>query len=378
MIIKSNNFTNDWYVIQETISSVDELLSKYNNTGFRDIQFKYNSEILLITNSRKQNFSDMVYWIFYHKNILKFDNIVIVHNNNDDKDDQLALMQICKYFNVDYYYEPVGSQKLIFNKYQKLSEARWMICIDEDEFIYLPDNMTINELICNYNNEYKLSLDMINLYSDILLKHKNDKTFLENYRYICLDDSNRNLIFQNETDSHAWTMYKTFVNNKIFHYLMNATNSLVDRTLFSVKLENNDYKVTLINDNEKFVRSYFKPEIGLVHNPFTMLNKEMIKSYNLTTKEYVKCSYDYNKPNVSVLNNPFIAHYKYRTLEEYANKVKYNKFMDVTSSYYDTNYKLDKFCNLYEHKTVFKVDKLYENYLNHVNEWNIIRHEINW
>lgn len=378
MIIKSSNFTSDWYIIQETLSSVDELLSKYNNTEKRDIPFKYDSEILLITNSRRYNFSDLAYWIFYHKNVLKFDNIVIVHNNNDDKDDQLALMQICKYFNVDYFYEPIGSQKLIFNKYQKLSEAKWMICIDEDEFIYLPDNITINDLLRNYKDEYKLTFDMINFYSDVMLRNKNNKTFLENFRYICLDDSNKNLIFQNETDSYALTMYKTFVNNSLFHYLINATNSLVDRTLFSVKNEHNNNIVTLIPDDKKVLRAFHKPEIGLIHNPFTMYNKEMIKSYNLTSKLYVKYSYEYEKPNVSLLNNPFIAHYKYRTLEEYANKVKYNKFMDVTSSYYDTNYKLDKFCNLYEHKTFFKVDKLYENYLSHVNEWNIIRHEINW
>ena len=377
MIAKKYSFTNDWYTVQSKISTIDELMS-YNNSDLREISFKYNSEILLITNSRRYNFSDLIYWFFYHKNILKFDNIVVVHNNNEDKDDQLILKQICDYFKVEYYYESVGSQSLIFNKYQKLSRAKWMICIDEDEFIYLPNDITINQLLYNYADEYKLTLDMINFYSNELMEEKNDKTFLENFNYICLDELNNDLIFQNETDTLAFTMYKTFVNNSLFHYILNSPDTYLNRTYFNIKNENNNLNVMIEPENKILVSLYCKNEIGIIHNPLTMFNANMVRSFNLTSQEYVKYSYDTKKPNISVLNNPFIAHYKYRTLEEYKNKVKYNKFADVNDTYYNTNYRLDKFCNLYKHKLFSKVDKLYKMYLKHINEWNVVKKSIKW
>ena len=48
-----------------------------------------------------------------------------------------------------------------------------------------------------------------------------------------------------------------------------------------------------------------------------------------------------------MINTAYLAHFKYRTVDEYKKKIKYNKFADVENSYYDATYKLDAYYNIY-------------------------------
>ena len=340
MIIKKNTKSLIGYTFSTILNDNIDLMGNKSTT------FLYDSEILLMTNSTKNNFYNIITWIYYHKNIAKFSHITIVHNNCKDEESKTLLKNICDYFKIDYFYEEQGSQSLMFNKYQKLSKAKWLICIDEDEYIYLKNNQTINEVLSQYKDEYKLSLTMINFFSSTLLEEVDPIIPIPtifNYADIYKKSVNDELKVY-----PALINFKTFVNNNYYHYVYNSKNNDfifqdLNADVFTAPAAHNS---TPIN-------------ISCIHNPLCIVNKRVKQSYHLTNKRYYYNDGD-NTSNTDVFDKDmdiFILHFKYRSLKEYQEKIKYNKFKDVTDAYYQS-YVENLLFNIYNNNNFKQCDYL--------------------
>lgn len=369
MIIKNkanNSVLNQVGLIPANIINFGQIKSLMKSENSEKI---FLSECLLLTNSKLDKFDNLIDWIYYNKNIIKFDSIKIVHNNCDDIKSRTVLKSICDYFNINYYYEEKGSQELIFNKYQAISNAKWLICIDEDEYIYLKDLSTINDLLVNYDN-YKLSFCMINFYSKNLLDD------FDNYQYSLPEIfnycDNKNITLNNESKIYySKNFFKTFVNNNYSAFIFNTKNDKFNyinlKTPISQQLSFPAITNNVYAKNKTF-------SISTVHNPLMIDNDYVQTSYNLTDNQYY---YDMGTDScMNIMENNvkyFICHFKYQTTKLYNNKIKYNKFLDVSNNYYNS-YQQNLLYNIYDNSILFdKFDGLKNIFINIVKEIYIIK-----
>lgn len=330
MIKQKLNNLNTYITVTKQIYENFDL---YNNKSLKQNNPDYKYEILLMSNSNsKKQLNNLIDWIYWHLNVVGIDHIIFVHNNCKDTTIQNKFKNVCDHFKqVDYYYEPVGSQSLIYNKYLPLSKSKYTICIDEDEYIYIK-NKKIQDVVFD-DKFYKFGIPMVNFYANSVLKDTQEP-WLNVFKYICQNEQMLTI--------DDFIYYKVLVNNSINHYIINSKTD--ECCLVSTK-------------NEKIMDSYQIIGNGLVHNPCSILNGEYLPLYNMY----------YNKPLFSgMIKNPinvdntdiFIAHYKYRTESDYTNKIKNNQFSDVSNWYYQYRYILNTFYKIYSNANKFM---LYDN-----------------
>lgn len=334
--------------------------------GHNKNSFMYKSEILLMTNSTKDNFSNLIDWIYYHKFIIKISQITVVHNNCNDEESKKLLQNICKAFDIRYYYESEGNQELIFNKYQPISMSEWLICIDEDEYIYL-NNETLDSILDSHINEYKLSLCMINFYSEKLIKNKDNTPWPILFDYY---DPTMNSIKCESKYFPTSTFFKTFVNNKYKHYLYNDKNNDVVYVDLSNPIINGRFNCVYPKFTDKFCN------ISVVHNPLTIVDNDIKPSLNISLNNYTYACDIYESFNIIDQNfKYFIAHFKYRTQEEHINKCLHNKFKDVLANYYKT-YEIDVIEDIYNHGNFIKYNKIKELFIPYIPDINKMKSKI--
>ena len=362
MIIKRASFTPKLVgVIPKKLLNIELDLKGLNKDSFT-----CKSEILLMTNSTKDNFDDLINWIYYHKYIINISQITIVHNNCNDEESKKILRKICDTFNIKYYYETEGNQEFIFNKYQPMSTAEWLICIDEDEYIYL-NGESLDSILEKYENEYKLSLCMINFYSEKLIKDKNNTPWP--ILFDCYDPTMNSINCESKYYPTS-TFFKTFVNNKYKHYLYNDKNNNMVYIDLNKPFIKNSLNRIMPRKTDNFCN------ISVVHNPMTIVDNSIKPSYNISLNNYTYACDICKSFNIIEQNiNYFIAHFKYRTKEEHVKKCLYNKFKDVLDNYYKT-YENDVIDDIYNHGSFIKYNKLKDAFSPYIDEINKIKSSI--
>lgn len=342
------------------IPNDENLFEKYNNDSVLNKNFKYFSEIVLLTNTK--DLYNMIDWLYWHINIAGIDHIMVVDNGAIN-----GLKTVCDMFdNVDYYYEEIHEQAILLNKYFAISEAKYTASIDEDEYIYV-NNMKINDVLCmaeiSQPNVYKFSLSWINLFSKQMLKSKDPmQSYIETFN--CIYNSN------NYIEEDNLNYIKTFINKNINHYMIN-TNNYKEIKLSAIDLVTIDNSTGIDSSNVS---------IGTVHNPLTLLNKKILPSFNLSNNKY---NYGYTNENTNNDINIFptnicLIHYKYRTEDEWISKIKYNKFPDVNVGYYNRLYNMDKYYTMYNKysNNFVQYNNLVEIYLQYKNDINKLKQQI--
>ena len=111
--------------------------------------WKYNTDAMLIT--KYLNEADLKEWIEHHLNC-GFDHIQVF-----DNDSAYDVKSICdQYQNVDYEKVPgTIRQYQIYNNYVPKSEAKWIMPIDDEEYLsFSPEFKNIYEAICYYEKKF--------------------------------------------------------------------------------------------------------------------------------------------------------------------------------------------------------------------------------
>lgn len=113
-------------------------------------EYTYNTEAILLT--KYLNERDLRDWLDHHLKVCKFEHIVVYDNESD-----YDVESICKeYPNVDYeFVEGVPRQYKIYDEHFKKSKAKWIMPIDDDEYLTFSDEFnSVYEAICYYENKF--------------------------------------------------------------------------------------------------------------------------------------------------------------------------------------------------------------------------------
>lgn len=310
----------------------------------------YLSEIILITCTNNINIFEQ--WLFWHKNIIGFEHIIVVDNNSI-----VDLKSVCdKYQNVEYVYKPGSiSQSDTYNYYVNNSKAYWCLPIDDDEFVYISDkyNNNINNLIIKMHDEhkefFKLSFMWAMMFSKDIIQSRNlsDPVFKDfTYMYT-----------KTEFIEHIINI-KTLVNTLVKHYYVKDTDPLI-----RIKYEDLDLPPEKLiywkNAGWNMLIPY--DHMGTVHNPISKLFDTYIHAYNVTNG-FTDIGYLGHK-NLEITDDAYICHYKFRSFDEWKYKIyQRSKYNDLYSDY-DAHYMEETFYKAYSYK-----DKFIEN-LNPLKLW---------
>ena len=113
-------------------------------------EYRYNTEAILLT--RYLNENDLREWLRHHLNVCKFDHIVVYDNESD-----YDVEKVCKEFdNVDYeFVDGIPRQYKIYDEHFRKSEAKWIMPIDDDEYLTFSEEFdTVYDAICYYENKF--------------------------------------------------------------------------------------------------------------------------------------------------------------------------------------------------------------------------------
>lgn len=287
----------------------------------------YNTEIILITNSNSlKNLFGFIQWYI---DILKFEHIVLIDNYPTNRASDFE-----DFSKVSYEHKPgILSQSKIYTEYVNKSKAKWVLPIDDDEFLYISEkfNHNINTFLKSMMNDhfsYKYSFEWHMMFSNTLYQNMPDDLYLNKYIYTT---------FGLNTKIDNINLIKTIVNTDIKHLYCNdnATPCLIDAE--STKAEK-----LIIKDKEPDGYNV----TGTVHNPLSKDSNNIIhESYNYTANKKIKGLYYVGPLNIN--SDIFIAHYKYRSATEYQNKITNYKFPDILSKYVNSNYRISTIYDAY-------------------------------
>jgi hypothetical protein len=113
-------------------------------------EYKYNTEAILLTKYLNEN--DLKEWLEHHLYKCKFEHIVVYDNESD-----YDVKSICKkYKNVDYeLIKGLPRQYKIYDEHFKKSKAKWIMPIDDDEYLdFSSEFNTVYEAIIYYENKF--------------------------------------------------------------------------------------------------------------------------------------------------------------------------------------------------------------------------------
>ena len=289
---------------------------------------KYLTECLLITASNDINIIND--WLFWHINICKFEHIVLIDNSVTKNIKQC----IKPYSNIDYVsIDGNISQSDLYTKFVNQSNAYWVLPIDDDEILYIPDeynnninNFIVNNVMTMKERYYKIGFSWLMMFSNGLLQ-KSGNSFLEDYNYYAILDC---------INGEDFFCQKTMVNTLIKHLYF---NNCIPK------------KVSLDTINANFLIDYIKKYqpvnaefIGTVHNPISKYNDKYYHSYNVSC-DLITIGYKtYKKPDI---NKPLLLHYKYQSIESWLKKISRHRFNDTVSMYYINYYKQNIIYDIY-------------------------------
>lgn len=304
---------------------------------------KYYTELILITNST--NINDINVWLSWHINIVKFEHVILIENNNSS-----YLKQCTDKFNgiVDYYLIPgILSQSELYTKYVNNSNAQWVLPIDDDEYLYISDKFdnNINTYIKYLNqkvNSYKYSFNWHMMFSKYPTYDRNEPIIKHNTELF---------IAPIDPMVECINLCKTIVNTDIPHLYVSDNNNHI----------NIEYNVKICPETN-YIRMNKYDSTGTVHNPISIINNNLVLTYNEETNQYYGGLF--NNYMLDINANAYLYHYKYRTKQEWETKCQKFKYVDLSTTHVNTNYKNDifeKVFNFISNKTITD-KKLYNMY----------------
>ena len=291
---------------------------------------KYFSEILVISN--ETNIKRIYEWLVWHLNIIKFDHIIFIDNN-----DTSYLKDICNKFNsIEYIHKPgILSQSEIYTEYVNKSNSIWVLPIDDDEYLYISDkfNNNINNYLSYLQSTqpmYKYSINWHMMFNNNIIENDVD-SFINNFKYTSFE-------LNGSSFNDSLLLLKTIVNTKIKHLYINDINQ-------QIKLNYDNINGSYCSDkNETSVI------LGSVHNPISKYNNSFAHSYNPETNQFIIGLVASPKLKFDINTDCFIAHYKYTTLARWKTKINRFKFVDVfNKEFLLNNYKYDTYKNAYNY-----------------------------
>lgn len=291
---------------------------------------KFISEIILVVSTN--DLYNFKYWLYWHINIIKFDHAIII-----DNDSSVDLRSEClKYDNVEYIKKPGSiSQSELYTYYVNSSKAYWCICLDDDEFLYISDkyNNSINHFIKLFTHEYpeflKIAIPWAMMRSTALLEDRDFKTPVFDVFDQTIDDSIIRLKdYPDKVECIACT--KTLVNTLVKHYYSKDTEKTIQIDLETIDLTPS--RLYEFYQNAPCTHVFYYDKLGTVHNPISKLFDTYIHSINAMDKQ-INVGYC-SSSKIDINTDIFIAHYKYKTFNEWNYKVNFrNKFNDLYSTY---------------------------------------------
>ena len=302
----------------------------------------YNTELLLLTNSK--NFDNLTFWVKYHLDVIKFDHIVIIYNNSNENFNKLKL-KFEDNNKIDLYYVSGSvSQANLYNYYVKTSKSKWVLPLDDDEYLYIPEkyNYNINELLNLNTTYYKYSFNWLSCISKTVNNKTDEETpYYKLYNYcLPLNHDENNTI-------------KTIINTAICHnYLENREPLICMNNI--LKLSNNVLYPGYNN-------------MGSVHNPISHDGVNYQHSLSLSDNKSIivariipEILKDISKDNC------YIFHFKYRSYDEWKNKCKNMILKDIDSAFCRRHYNDKKYFNIYKTNSESLIDisslfKIFEN-----------------
>lgn len=310
--IKKNNYT---CYIKDI-----KLYNSFNFTIMNDNNKFYNTELILITNSL--NINHIIYWLYWHLNVIGFNHVFLVDNSIGIDYSQTIYRLFDKY--VDYEKRPgILCQTEIYNELIKKSNAQWILPIDDDEFVYISDkfNNNINvflEAMQTIYPAYKYAFNWHMMFSDRLLE-TNTNNYIDTFKYCSINQ----LALQNE----AFYMVKTIINTSASHLYI-PDNSQQGSFLLTDELN--------VSNLSKPVSNIKNNTIGSLHNPISKYNNKIVHAYNYETDSIVLGWFNNRKLNLN--SDIYICHYKYRDKQSWINKCKKFSYSDVYIPYTSVNY----------------------------------------
>jgi len=262
----------------------------------------YFSEIVLLTKS--YNLQDFKDWMRWHIDLIKCDHIHVFDNESS-----VNIKEICDSYGSKVSYEAVDGwpdQYGLYNKYVNSSKAEWVLPIDDDEFLWMRNFNTINDMLRFYQNKWKdmnkFSIGWRNLFPNKFVENRNTN------------------LFENAT---AWS---------------NEASSIWQQGNRPVK--------TAVRTTQKYEWAS-RNNLHKVHNPFTIGN-ETEKSYTCTGERMLQSWQRMPTPSSS---DVVLLHYQFKSNSEWFFKCKERKSPAAKSFIKD---RPEKYSQLYDKKDTFK------------------------
>ena len=123
---------------------------RFDRNGRFKAVYKYNTEAILLT--KYLNAADLREWLNHHIYKCGFDHIAVYDNES-----AYDVKTVCAdYPNVSYeHVEGTPMQYRIYDEHFKKSQAKWIMPIDDDEYMSFSDNFrTVYDVIVYYENKF--------------------------------------------------------------------------------------------------------------------------------------------------------------------------------------------------------------------------------
>lgn len=324
MIINvKNKYVNKKIDIND-INSYNSFLNKNHNLSAK--KYKYNSEIILVTNCR--NLKNTLLFLYWHLYIIKFDHIIIFDNSDNN-----ILKPYIKLFDnkITYIIKPgIIEQSACYNQCIQNSNARWVLPIDDDEFLYISEkynhdiNCFINH-ITNKQHAYKYAFNwrLFNSPEDII---ESNDFYINMFQYMFYLKGS---LYKLPENVDGMNLIKTLIDTSADHLYLSDNNK---RKTINLSILNTDEYKSYINN-----RMDDGSPVGTVHNPITIINDTFYHAYNTEYNQYcVDLFYDDNLINSK--SDVYLAHYRYKTIKENEDKQKNFKLCDISFKFQKEHY----------------------------------------
>lgn len=317
MIIKKNNKT------QFCINDYDAY-EKFDFSMRNNIK-KYNSEIILVTNCI--SLKNVLLFLFWHLYIIKFEHIVIF----DNSDNGILEPYIALFDNKITYIKKPGriSQSECYNEYLSISEAKWVLPIDDDEFLYISDkyNNNINSYLADITQKYDAVKYAVNWR---IFYTKDDIASDINDFYINLFQDmffRKNSLSVTPLNLISCNHIKTIVNTDYPHLYLNDN-----------ALNKKNIQIDAISSPANTIVT----PIGSVHNPITKVGDKFYHALN--TETYTYCiDFYFNDSDYNIKSDIYLAHYHYKPRNEYLAKCKNFKLDNISNIFKEHCYNLETY-----------------------------------
>lgn len=148
-IVKYNNYDQYFYLCNKPVSPV-----RFDKAINYPKSYRFKTEAILLT--KYLDALDMVEWIDHHLNVVKFDHIHVFDNTSNSD-----IKGVCDSYN-EVYGDKISYQKVyghprqyrLYDAYiNNISDAEWVMPIDDDEYLDIGNFDSVYDAIKYYDNK---------------------------------------------------------------------------------------------------------------------------------------------------------------------------------------------------------------------------------